>query len=370
MIPVPQILADLRRFATAVRRAVVARWATAVGVRVSNRSVTLAVGFSPWKENFTRRLLRDRIVLFVDDPSAFRAIRGRLARHPIDVVVWSSKEVELGFEAGDFAGLELSRLEDGFVRSIGRGIDRTPPWSLCRDRTGLYFDATRPSDLETACIGLTEADHAAAAPAIARTIERLKGLQISKYNATRTPGRPNGPPHEPGSVLVLGQVEDDQSIRCNTNEISTNRDLIERAIADNPGRRILFKQHPDCLGARRRGGHVDVASLPSVVEVDPAVGIAEAIEAVDTVYTISSLGGFEALLRGREVVTFGGPFYAGWGLTRDHVRFPRRRRTLTVEELFHVAFVRYPIYFDPDTGERTNLDAVLDHFSRVMSGAR
>ena len=32
---------------------------------------------------------------------------------------------------------------------------------------------------------------------------------------------------------------------------------------------------------------------------------------------MTSLAGFEALLRGRPVTTYGMPFYAGWGLTRD-----------------------------------------------------
>ena len=36
---------------------------------------------------------------------------------------------------------------------------------------------------------------------------------------------------------------------------------------------------------------------------------------VDEVHTLTSLTGFEALLRGIEVHAYGGPFYAGWGLT-------------------------------------------------------
>ena len=33
--------------------------------------------------------------------------------------------------------------------------------------------------------------------------------------------------------------------------------------------------------------------------------------------TMTSLAGFEALLRGKPVTTHGQPFYAGWGLTED-----------------------------------------------------
>lgn len=355
------------RAASAMRRSLVG---TAIGVlsaRLSGRQVAIAIGFSPWKEGFTRKLFRDDRLLFVDHPRTFRVARRLLRGSPTRIVIWSLNDEAAGFRPSDFAGCEVLRLEDGFVRSLGRGIDHTPPWSLCVDRTGLYFDAGRPSDLETLCNDLPEEGRDDAA--VENTLDRLRRSAISKYNLGVRSDTRSLPARVPGSVLVLGQVEDDQSILRNANAISTNRGLLERAIADRPGCRILFKQHPDCLGSPCREGRVDVATLPEVEEIDPTVAIGDAIDAVDTVYTISSLGGFEALLRGKEVVTFGGPFYAGWGLTRDHVTFPRRRRNLTVLQLFHAAFILYPIYFDPRSGRRMTLVEVMDRFSRDMSGA-
>ena len=38
---------------------------------------------------------------------------------------------------------------------------------------------------------------------------------------------------------------------------------------------------------------------------------------IDELHTLTSLAGFEALLRGRRVVVYGRPWYAGWGLTDD-----------------------------------------------------
>jgi capsular polysaccharide export protein len=64
----------------------------------------------------------------------------------------------------------------------------------------------------------------------------------------------------------------------------------------------------------------------------------------------TSLAGFEALLRGRIVVTYGQPFYAGWGLTRDQAPLERRRRRLQLEELVAGALILYPLYVDPATG--------------------
>ena len=40
---------------------------------------------------------------------------------------------------------------------------------------------------------------------------------------------------------------------------------------------------------------------------------------------MTSLLGFEAMLRGVKVTTTGAPFYAGWGLTRDLGELPARR---------------------------------------------
>ena len=167
--------------------------------------------------------------------------------------------------------------------------------------------------------------------------------------------------------MVLGQVEDDRSITCNETAISTNRGLVARAITDHPGKSVYFKQHPDCLGERQRIGYVDLTDNEDVTQLDPAVTIIDAILAVDTVYTISSLGGFEALMRGKNVVTFGCPFYGGWGLTTDHVNFPRRTRNLSVLQLFYIAYIIYPTYFNPHNGQRMTLEQLVRYFAREMS---
>ena len=70
---------------------------------------------------------------------------------------------------------------------------------------------------------------------------------------------------------------------------------------------------------------------------------------VDAVHCITSLAGFEALLRGLAVTTWGRPFYAGWGLTTDRDPPPRRGRRLSLDALVAGALVRYPRYLDPVT---------------------
>src|SRR6185436_18551510 len=74
------------------------------------------------------------------------------------------------------------------------------------------------------------------------------------------------------------------------------------------------------------------------------VPIASCLDVAHEVHTMTSLVGFEALLRGLPVITYGQPFYASWGLTRDHAPLARRTRRLTLDELVAGALLRYPRY--------------------------
>ena len=69
---------------------------------------------------------------------------------------------------------------------------------------------------------------------------------------------------------------------------------------------------------------------------------------VQKVAVFTSLGGFEALIRGISVITYGLPFYAGWGLTEDKLRnhdwAKRRTRILNLEELIFISLIEYPFY--------------------------
>ena len=62
---------------------------------------------------------------------------------------------------------------------------------------------------------------------------------------------------------------------------------------------------------------------------------------------MTSLTGFDALLRGKQVIVHGRPFYAGWGLTQDLLPVPRRQRYLSLDELVAGALLHYPLYWDP-----------------------
>jgi len=77
------------------------------------------------------------------------------------------------------------------------------------------------------------------------------------------------------------------------------------------------------------------------------------------VHTMSSLTGFEALLRGKQVFTHGLPFYAGWGLTQDALSCPRRQRQLSLDALLAGTLIIYPGYADPTTHQLCHIESVI-----------
>ena len=94
--------------------------------------------------------------------------------------------------------------------------------------------------------------------------------------------------------------------------------------------------------------------MESLRYADEIVGdlpIASLIAMTDEVHVNTSLAGFEALLRGKAVTTYGVPFYAGWGLTNDLGPVPARRTAKrTIDELVAATLLVYPRYLDPVTG--------------------
>jgi capsular polysaccharide export protein len=92
---------------------------------------------------------------------------------------------------------------------------------------------------------------------------------------------------------------------------------------------------------------------------------------VDAVHVLTSLAGFEALLRGRAVTCHGTPFYAGWGLTRDLAPVPARRgRALTLDALVAGVLILYPRYLDPVSGLPCPPEVLVERMARAQANNR
>ena len=248
------------------------------------------------------------------------------------------------------------RCEDGFLRSKGLGAELIPPLSLVLDELGIYYDPTRESRLERLIAASGNLD-AGPLRRAARLRKALIESRLSKYNlGGETPELPEG--HR---ILVPGQVEDDASIRLGTRQVSTNLTLLEAAREANPDAIIVYKPHPDVETGLREGA-VDDADLERLTDaVARSADPIALIDACDEVWTMTSLLGFEALLREKPVTCLGTPFYAGWGLTRDQGDIPERRKAqVTLDGLTHAALIDYPRYFDPVTGQACSAEVVVE----------
>ncbi len=295
-----------------------------------------------WKRKPLQRFFgQHKPMIFEDDPSKVRQT-GR------PWMVWAGK--------ADVGHADAVQLEDGFLRSKGLGAKLTPPLSLVCDDLGIYYDPSRASRLEKwvelrATLRPDQHDRAD------RLIRRITSLGLSKYNlGDDQPTLPEG--HR---ILVVGQVEDDASVRLGTREVTTNRALLQMAREQNPEAVLLYKPHPDVEAGLRDGGQ-DLDDLADQVlrNVDPAFLLNE----VQEVWTMTSLLGFEALLGGVPVTTFGAPFYAGWGLTTDKSDVPPRRRAEpTLQGLVHATLIDYPRYIDPKTGLPCPVEVVVERLS-------
>ena len=306
----------------------------------------VASKMSLWKRKPLQQFFgQTRPVIFEDDPAKARA-----AARPW--MVWAGK--------ADVGHGDATRVEDGFLRSRGLGAELVPPLSLVCDDLGIYYDPTRPSRLEKwiAARASLRPDQNARAQ---KLIEDITQQGLSKYNLRRAADLADVPAGH--RILIPGQVEDDASIKAGTDTVRTNADLIRAARAAHPDAVIVFKPHPDVEAGLRRGGD-DAAALADHVaaQADPIALLAQ----VDEVWTMTSLLGFEALLRGVPVVTLGVPFYAGWGLTRDLGDVPPRRRAEPdLAGLVHATLIDYPRYFDPETGLPCPVEVVV---ARLASG--
>jgi hypothetical protein len=252
-------------------------------------------------------------------------------------------------------------VEDGFLRSVGLGLRHTPPASLTFDHLAPYFDATQRNGFEEAVAAATfSADLLSRAEALR---QRVLALRLSKYNLQAAPvALPTAEGKE--HVLVVGQVENDASIRLGGAGFSSNRALLNQARRAVPNAFIIYKPHPDVLTGLRPGDVADADEIADHIEI--AASAPDCLDWADRIVTITSLMGFEALLRGLKVTTYGRPFYAGWGLT-DDMNPPVRDRILTLNELTAATLILYPRYIDPVTRLPAPPEIVIERLAEEMA---
>ena len=341
----------------------------APGLRSDTQSDGLILsGFRSWKRASSLRFSP----YYPQKPKVIETLDKALdnaAKERRKLWIWASKAPEDALERARAGGVPADLVEDGFLRSVGLGAELVAPSSLVFDDCGIYYDPSRPSRLEAL---ITEAGSwPADDPRLGRArrlIERIVAKGVTKYNT----GGPSDVPASEGRpiILVPGQVEDDASIRLGTRDVRTNLGLLEHARSENPDAFLIYKPHPD-VEAGLRPGTVPGEALRILADhvarsADPKM----LMEKADALWTMTSLMGFEALLRGLPVHCLGIPFYAGWGLTVDFIPCPRRMARPGLEALVHAALITYPRYVDPVTGLPCSPERLVDRLASRVPAPR
>ena len=253
------------------------------------------------------------------------------------------------------------RLEDGFLRSVQLGKSGVLPLSIVADDLALSMDASRSSRLERLIIDASEDDGQAASEV--REAIVLHGL--SKYNHL-----PHQEPRFKQSgkrrILLIDQVRGDVSVPLSLGSAASFSIMLNDALAS--GADCIVRTHPDVIAGYRKGYLTEMASgRPGVTLSTEPVSAASILKVVDEVWTVASQFGFDALLRGVPVRCYAAPFYAGWGLTDDHMSEParktvskRRGMKRSIDQLAAAAFIGYPIYRNPETWQATDVFKTID----------
>jgi len=295
------------------------------------------------------------------------------------LVGWASRLSGEHEAACKSSGIPLVRLEDGFLRSVGLGAGLAPAASMVLDSKGIYYDASRASDLEEMLEHLELNEQQRQRGAQLRKL--ILNAQVSKYNTGKKVGKRGGGyvsfPDDRLKILVPGQVSDDAAIlktRSNSIDLeganNINLELLKAVRKNNPDAFIIYKPHPDVASDLRKG-RIKSSELHDYADwIISNVDIIELIEKCDRVETLTSLTGFEALIRGKDVTTHGLPFYAGWGVTTDHTTTMRRSRNRSIDELVYIALVAYSRYVDPRSFQPCEAEELIGALQELRKSRR
>ena len=258
-----------------------------------------------------------------------------------------------GEAVAEWAEAPVLTVEDAFLRSVHPNrLTPSAPIGLCLDQTGVHFDASAPSDLET-LLAKHPLDDTALLNRARSAIDQLRYWNLGKYAATD----PDIDPPPPGYVVVIDQTEGDAAL-CGAGRADF-LEMLAFAGEEHPECPIYIKSHPETVGGARQGHFRDEDYSDRILPMHTPISPWRLFEGAVAVYAHSSTLGFEAIFAGHKPRIFGQPFYAGWGRTQDETPPPRRERELTRAQLFAAAMILYPVWYDPIRDRLCQIEDVI-----------
>lgn len=261
--------------------------------------------------------------------------------------------------------------EDAFLKSIltdaaaGKKRYRISVAFFLDDLTW-HYDSTRASRLEQLLetVDLTPQEVARGAAIRRRLVEG----RLTKYNHQPLDSRSLGRSGRK-KILVIDQSYRDFSVLKSRGTEVTFRAMLNAALEEHPEADILVKKHPDAVARANQRLHQtsyyhDLPAHERLLPINVNLNPFTMLEEVDAVYTCSSQMGFEAVMAGHETHVFGLPAYAGWGVTKDRQKSPRRTRQRTIDEMVYIIYVLYTRYAGPE-GQKWEAERAIDHLMEL-----
>jgi len=283
----------------------------------------------------------------------------------VKILSWGLKTNQFIINSLKNIGLEVMYLEDGFYRSYNTGPQGDRAYSQVMDYSGIYYNSKKPSDLEN-LLNLSIVSNEREISIARKAISFIKENKISKYNNNISL---NDKIKTLRNILIVDQTFGDKSLKYGGVLSGVN---IQKIVDDINNRyddryTIYIKVHPDVINGDKKSalGITDISKIESrlkIVLIEENINPIELMEEMEEVNVLTSQMGFEALLLNKKVITYGRPFYSGWGLTIDKNKFKsnRRKRVLTIEELFVGACILYTNYINTKTEEKITIMEALE----------
>lgn len=251
-------------------------------------------------------------------------------------------------------------VEYGLISAMSLPSEKKFNFSLILDDCGIFYDTTAPSQIENMLLRDDDILQPSMLQHSRQLIDTIVSNNITKYNNSGDleliTARKN---HR---ILVIDQTAGDNSIVYGQCETYSFRDMLLTAL-DQPNSDVILKLHPETAAGAKDGNLTSIQDLldrPNLKVIGQQCNIVSLIKQVDEVYVMTSGVGLEALMIGKPVSCFGVPFYAGWGLTNDRVLVNNPRRQLSVESLFAATFLKYNLFYHPETQQPCSMEACIE----------
>ncbi|HIM76350.1 MAG TPA: hypothetical protein EYM48_09365 [Campylobacterales bacterium] len=195
-------------------------------------------------------------------------------------------------------------LEDGFIRSLGLGVEGSPSFSLIEDDIGVYYDATVPSKLENILNTYDFTSDEKLMEDACRAIGLIVEHHISKYNDSKevdsgfrikygiTNFKSGMTENDENRVLVVAQTAGDASLKYGMIDDYSTDEMIDAAISENPNATVYLKVHPDVLSAKKKSDiDIETAKKKCII-IEENVNPISLLNHFSKVYTKTSGMGF------------------------------------------------------------------------------